>query len=180
MNDSDIIELFFARNEQALAETDAAYGSYCQSIAMGILGNRSDAEECVNDAYLKAWQSIPPAHPTSLRLYLARIVRNLSLTRYRHDHRLRRNRDLEVSLSELEACIPLREDQAGELKDLLERFLRGEEPMDRRLFVGRYWYGYAPKILAADNGLSVNAVNLRLMRVRTRLQDFLEKEGYHI
>ncbi len=180
LHDIDIIELYFARNEQAIAETDSAYGRYSQSIALSILGNESDAEECVNDAYLKLWQNIPPARPASLKLYLGRIVRNLSLTRYRHGHRQKRNRDLEISLSELEECIPMREDQAGELRPLLEFFLRGLAPLDRRLFLGRYWYGYAPRVLAESNNLTANAVNLRLLRVRTQLKEYLEKEGYHL
>ncbi len=180
MNDQDIIALYLARDEAAIRETDAAHGRHCMSISMGILGNRSDAEECVNDTYLRAWNTIPPAHPTSLRAYLACIVRNLSISRYRERHRQKRNADLEVSLSELEACIPMREDQANELLPLLERFLRAEDASDRRLFVGRYWHNYSPKILAEANGLSKNAVNLRLMRMRERLKEFLEKEGYHL
>ncbi len=180
MNDTDIIALYLARDEAAIRETEAAHGRFCMSIAMGILRDSRDAEECVNDTYLKAWNTIPPVHPTSLRAYVGRIVRNLSISRYRTMHRRKRNSDLEVSLSELEACIPLREEQSGELLPLLERFLRGEDSLDRRLFVGRYWYNYPPKTLAQANGLSANAVNLRLMRVRGRLKEFLEKEGYRI
>ncbi len=180
MSDHEIIALYLARDEAAIRETEAAHGRFCMSISMGILESRSDAEECVNDTYLRAWNTIPPAYPTSLRSYLGRIVRNLSISRYREKHRHKRNADLEVSLSELEACIPMREEEADELLPLLERFLRTEEPLDRKLFVGRYWHGYTPKILANAHGLSQNAVNLRLMRARERLKIFLEKEGYSI
>ncbi len=182
MNDSDaaIIELYFARDERAIAETDATYGRYCMSISMGILESISDAEECVSDTYLTAWQTIPPKRPTSLKLYLGRIVRNLSISRYRRERRHKRDRTPEVSLSELEACIPMQEDQSSELRDLLEHFLRGLGDLDRRLFVGRYWYGYAPQTLADAYGMTANAVNLRLMRVRENLRHFLTQEGYSI
>ncbi len=180
MNDTDIIALYLARDEAAIKETEAAHGRYCMGISMGILNDRSDAEECVNDTYLRAWNSIPPANPPSLRHYLGRIVRNLSISRYRENHRKKRNSDLEVSLSDLEACIPMREEEAGDLLPLLERFLRGESPLDRKLFVGRYWHNYSPATLADAHGLSKNAVNLRLMRARERLKEFLEKEGYHV
>ncbi len=180
MNDIDIIDLYFARDERAIRETDASYGRYCMGISMGILNSKSDAEECVNDTYLRAWQSIPPHRPLSLKIYLGRIVRNLSISRYRANRRQKRDRTWEVSLTELEDCIPMREDQSGELRALLERFLRGLEPLDRRLFVGRYWYGYPPRSLAAAYNLTPNAVNLRIMRVRERLRAFLEQEGYRI
>ncbi len=180
MNDKDIIALYLARDEAAIRETEKAHGRFCMSLSMGILNSRSDAEECVNDTYLRAWNSIPPANPPSLRNYLGRIVRNLSISRYRERHRQKRNSNMEVSLSELEACIPMREEQGGELLPLLERFLRAEDLLDRQLFVGRYWHGYTPKILAEAHGLSKNAVNLRLMRARERLKIFLEKEGYTV
>ncbi len=180
MKDFDIIALYQARDERAIAETEAAYGRYCMGISLGIVGNTADAEECVNDTYLRAWQTIPPKNPPSLKIYLGRIVRNLSLSRYRDRHRKKRNAALEVSFEELSECIPMREEEAGELLPLLERFLRQEEPLDRRLFVGRYWHNYPPKTLAEAHGLTPNAVNLRLMRVRERLRAFLEKEGYHI
>ncbi len=178
MTDHEIIALYLARDEAAIRETGTAHGRYCMSVSMGILGDRRDAEECVNDTYLRAWNSIPPANPPSLRTYLGRIVRNLSISRYREKHRQKRNTDLEISLSELEACIPMREEQAGELLPLLERFLRSESVLDRRLFVGRYWHNYSPQVLSEAHGLSQNAVNLRLLRVRERLKVFLEKEGY--
>lgn len=180
MDDREIVSLFFARDEGAIRACEAAYGRYCMGISMGILASEADAEECVNDTWLRAWQSIPPTDPPSLKAYLGRIVRNLSISRYRERHRHKRNADLEVSLSELEDCIPMREEQAGELLPLLERFLRGCDPLDRRLFVGRYWHNYTARTLGEANGLTANAVSLRLLRVRERLKEFLEKEGYHL
>ncbi len=180
MTDQDIIALYFARDEAAIRESERAHGRYCMSISMGILDSRSDAEECVNDTFLAAWNTIPPANPPSLRSYLGRIARNFSISRYRERHRQKRNSDMEISLTELEACIPMREEQADELLPLLECFLRTEDALDRKLFVGRYWHGYAPGVLAHAHGLSKNAVNLRLLRLRERLKKFLEQEGYSI
>ncbi len=179
-NDADIVALYFQRDEQAILETEAAYGRYCMSIAMGILHHAPDAEECVNDTYLRTWQTIPPNRPSSLKLYVGRIVRNLSISRYRTQHRKKRDASMEISLSELEECIPLREEQSAELRELLNEFLAELKPDDRRLFVGRYWYAYAPRTLAKAYGLTTNAVNLRIMRVRARLKQFLEERGYHI
>ncbi len=180
MNDREIIGMFLARSEEAIRACEATYGRYCMGISMSIVANVSDAEECVNDTWLRAWQSIPPQNPPSLRAYLGRIVRNLSISRYRERHRKKRNADLEISLSELEDCIPMREEQIGDLLPLLERFLRGCDALDRRLFVGRYWHNYTVRVLAEANGMTANAVSLRLKRVRERLKEYLEKEGYHL
>ncbi len=180
MNEREIIALFFARDEQAIAACELVYGRYCYGISVGILASAPDAEECVNDTWLRAWQSIPPTDPPSLKAYLGRIVRNLSISRYRERHRQKRNADMEISLSELEGCIPMREEEAGELLPLLECFLRGLDETDRRLFVGRYWHNYTSRTLAKAYGMTPNAVGLRLMRVRERLKAYLEKEGYHL
>ncbi len=178
--DRAIIALYQERDEQALRETEAAYGRYCMGIALGIVGSRSDAEECVSDAYLRVWQTIPPKDPPSLKLYLGRIVRNMAISCYRKSHRFKRNAWMEISLSELEECMPMPEESSPHLRELLEQFLRSESILDRRLFIGRYWYGYPPQTLADAHGLTPNAVNLRLMRSRQRLKAFLEKEGYRI
>ncbi len=180
MNDREIVGLFFARNEGAIRACETIYGRYCLGISMSILASQADAEECVNDTWLRAWQSIPPQNPPSLKAYLGRIVRNLSISRYRERHRQKRNADLDISLSELEDCIPMREDQVGELLPLLEHFLRGIDERDRRLFVGRYWHNYTVRTLADANGMTANAVSLRLLRVREKLKEYLEKEGYHL
>ena len=106
MQDDRIIELYFARDEQAIRHTADKYGSYCMAVSMNILQCEPDAEECVNDTYLKTWNSIPPQRPSSLRYFLATITRNLSFNRLRAKHAERRNVDLEVSLDELEECLP--------------------------------------------------------------------------
>ena len=104
MNDQDIIALYFDRNEQAIAETDKSYGKACMQVSMNILQNRPDAEECVNDTYLKTWNAIPPTRPNSLCAFVCRIARNLSLSRLRDLRRQKRNQELTLSLDELEAC----------------------------------------------------------------------------
>ncbi len=180
MDDQDIISLYFARDEAAIQETAVKYGCFCHGVALGILGNASDAEECVNDTYLHTWNSIPPQRPTSFKAFLGRIVRNLSIDRYRSLHLVRRNRDMEIMLSELEDCLPTQDAEVGEseLSELLDEFLTGLEPLDRTLFMGRYWHTYPVNRLAAHYGLTPNAVSLRLRRTRERLRSFLMERGY--
>lgn len=179
MRDNEIIELYFARDEQAIVETEKAYGKYCQSIAMQILGNPSDAEECTNDTWLSAWKSIPPKRPSPLKIFLGKITRNIAISRYRANHRKKRAH-IEIALSELEDCVPMPEDSTAELRFLLDRFLGTLEDTERRLFVGRYWYAYTPETLAKAYSMTRNAVNLRLMRTREKLKNYLEKEGYRL
>lgn len=181
MKDADIVALYFARNEEAIHESQRAYGNYCTAVAMNILSSPADAEECVNDTWLKAWQSIPPAKPLDLKAFLGRITRNLSLDRFRTLTRHKRNRDLEVAMEELSEAIPLPDDTKDSLlKQLLGEFLAQAEPLNRRLFVGRYWHGYSVGKLARHYGLTENAVSQRLIRTRKALKEFLEKEGYRV
>ena len=179
MTDQEIIALYYARDERAIIETDRQHGAACMRTAMRILDSRPDAEECVNDTYLKAWNSIPPEKPGVLPAFLCRITRNLAITRYRALHRRKRNRDLEVSLDELSECIPVAEEEDA-LKYLIDRFLRGQDELDRRLFLGRYFHSYTVRRLAVAYGLSENAVSLRLYKMREKLRISLEKEGYQI
>ncbi len=179
MTDQEIIDLYFARDEQALFETQKRYGASCMRTAMRILDSRPDAEECVNDTWLKAWNSIPPERPNVLAAFLCRIARNLAITRYRALHRLKRNRDLELSITELSECIPAKEED-DTLQHLIDSFLRGAGELDRRLFLGRYFHNYTVRRLAAAYGLSENAVSLRLFKTREKLRAYLEKEGYSI
>ena len=176
MDDKQIISLFFARSEQALTETERQYGRYCMTVSMNILKREQDAEECVNDTWLRAWNAIPPTNPTSLKAWLGRVVRNLSLNRLR----ARRNRDTELALDEFAGCLPLREEDADELPALLDEFLVQSDPLDRKLFVGRYWYAHPVKQLAEVYGLTPNAAAIRLYGMRERLRAFLEGRGYTI
>lgn len=177
-----IIDLYFARDERAISETDARYGRLCLQVSLGILGegSRPDAEECVNDAYLRTWNSIPPTRPHSLRAFLCRIVRNLSINRLRDLTNPRRARDLTVSLAELEACIPAPAEDDRELARHISDFLKKLDTLDCRLFMGRYWYGQPVKALASEWKLSANAVSLRLLKTRERLRTYLTERGYMI
>ena len=180
MNDQEIISLYFDRDEQAIAETDKRYGKTCMQVSMSILNSRPDAEECVNDTYLKTWNAIPPARPRSLCAFLCRIVRNLSINRLEELTAAKRNRDLTVSFEELEACIPLPDEASPELAELLESFLRKEGETDRILFVGRYWFACSVEELARRTGLTRRAVHMRIFRTRERLRAYLTERGYGV
>lgn len=179
MDDKQIIQLYYARDEQALSESQCKYGTYCYGIAMCILESREDAEECVNDTWLRAWNTIPPQNPPSLKTYLARLTRHLSIDRYRAMHAKKRDANLTQLLTELDGCAPEGE-VTSTLREDLTAFLRALPDEERNLFVGRYWYAYTPKVLAAHFGLSRNAVNLRLMRTREKLKAYLTERGYTI
>ncbi len=183
MEDNRIIDLFFARDEQAIRHTADKYGAYCKAVSMNILHSEPDAEECVSDTYLKTWNSIPPTRPGSLKLFLARITRNLSLNRWRSWHSDKRNRDLEVSLTELESCFPSPDDLpdgGGQLAELLNEFLEAQPKTDRVIFVQRYWYSLSAARIAEEQGMSENAVWVRLHRIREKLRGYLNERGYNL
>ena len=179
-SDEEIVELYFARDEQAIAETDRKYGKVCMQVSMNIVESRPDAEECVSDGYLKTWHSIPPTRPASLCAFVCRIIRNLSINRLRDMKAERRNKDLTLSLEELEACISVDESHADILPGLISSFLEGLEEIDRKLFMGRYVHATPVKDLAKTYDMTPNAVSLRLRRVRLSLRDYLEQRGYRI
>ena len=186
MNDQDILDLFFARDEQAIVETANAHGAYCYGVAMGILHSPPDSEECVNDTWLRAWNTIPPKRPDVLRTYLARIIRNLAISRYRRDHAEKRAHAPMTPLHELAECLPDPEGSPAdavsseELRRALHAFVAGLEGLDRKLFVGRYWHAYSPARLAAAYGIKENTVNQRLYRIRERLRRDLTERGYRL
>ncbi len=177
--DQEIIELYFARDEEAIRATDEAYGNFCASLAMNILHNKSDAEECVSDTYIKVWQTIPPKRPPSLKTYLAHITRNFAISRYRKRHAKRRDSGLEIPLSELEDCLPDVE-QNTELKEILNDFVASLPALDRKLFVGRYWYAYDLSVLSGAYGLAPNTIAQRLYRMREKLRVILTEGGYSV
>ena len=179
MDDRDIIALYFARREQAIAESEKAYGRYCMAVSMNILGREADAEECVNDTWVRAWNSIPPENPRSLKAFLGCIVRNLSLNRLRD----RKNADMTLALDELTECLPAADDgmiDGGELISTINRFLGTLPAVDRRLFVGRYWYAHPIPTLAKAYGLTNNNASVRLHRIREALRTYLEERGYSV
>lgn len=185
MDDKDIIGLYFARSEQALAETERKYGPYCHSIAYHILDNHDDSKECVNDAYYRVWNAIPPKKPNSFRAFIGRITRNLALGRYRADHAKKRGGGcVEVALEELqEAAASLPPDEAvceAELAQLIDAFLEDLTPQARIFFVRRYWYLSSVKEIAADCRVGVSKVKMSLLRSRNALKECLEKEGVSV
>ena len=182
MEDGRIIGLFFERSEQALEELDRKYGAAVKKTAANILSDRQDAEECVNDTYLRVWNSIPPQKPNPLVSYVCKIARNLALDRYRSNTAEKRNGNLDLVLEEMEECIPSNmsvetELEAKELTQEINRFLSALPKDDRFLFVRRYWYGDSVADLAAMTGGSANRISVRLFRIREKLRNTLTKEG---
>lgn len=186
MDDGKIIELYFARAESAVAETDARYGAWCRAVARGILGNDQDAEECVNDAYLRVWNAVPPERPTRFRAYLGKIVRILALNRQSAlIARKRGGGEATLALEELSECLPagaspekITEDR--ELVAAIDRFLAGLPAKARMIFVRRYWYMSPVRDIARDLGLKEGSVTATLCRTREKLRAFLEKEGLEL
>lgn len=178
-HDAGIIDLYWRRDELAIRRTAERYGPLCMHTALGILQNHADAEECVSDTYLKTWNAIPPARPTCLSAFLTRITRNLAIDRYRARMRAKRGGNVTVMLSELSECIPAPEEgNTEELLGHIKDFLRGQDELDRRIFVGRYFHAYEVKALASGYGLTRNAVSLRLHKTREKLRAYLHERGY--
>lgn len=186
MDDSSIIELYWQRSERAIVETDGKYGAFCRRIALNILRVQEDAEECVNDTWHSAWRSMPPERPDSLRAFLGRITRNLSLSRWRASHAAKRGSGaVDALLSELGDCIPApggveERVELGELSAIISRWLEGLDADDRALFIRRYWFGDAVKTLAAECGVSANSMAQRMSRLRSSLRTQLEAEGVEL
>ena len=184
MNDLEIIALFFARQEKAISATADKYGNYCHAIAYNILFNWSDAEECVNDTYLGAWNSIPPQSPDPLRSYICRIVRNRSLKKLRANTAIKRGSQFEISLSELEECIPdnSMDEQLSisELSAQINAFLTVLPKDDRLMFVKRYWFSESISELADAFGITENNVSVRLSRIRGKLHQYLNRKEANI
>lgn len=186
MEDAQIIELYWARSETAIAETAGKYGSFLHSIAWNILRSRDDAEECVNDTYLRTWNAIPPARPSAFRAWLGRIVRNLSLDRWKEARTQKRGGDeMELLLGELDACVPEphgpeRQLEDQEIADLIGRFLRSLPAEQRIMFLKRYWYGEDLAAIAAALRCKPGKVKSSLYRTRNALRSYLEREEVYL
>lgn len=181
MTDAEIVQRYWRREETAIAETQARYGAYCMQIAMNILSSREDAEECVSDTWLQAWNTIPPQQPRSLRAYLGRIVRNLALNRWNHNHAQKRYSGMEQLLSELENCIPAPDTtqqklETAALSEIISDWLETLPRDDRILFVRRYWYGDTLQELAERTGVPADKLAQRMLRLRRGLKAALERE----
>ena len=183
MDDNKILDLYFARSEQAIMETDQKYGSYCFHIASHILSNPSDAEESVNDTYYTAWKLIPPRRPQRLATFLGKLTRNLSIDRWRKNTAGKRgNGETQLLLDELEECLPGGEnpEQAFSKKELLRcvnSFLEALTETERKVFVCRYWYLDTTQKIADRFGFSQSKVTAMLHRIRGKLRKRLEREG---
>ncbi len=184
MEDNEIIRLYHQRDEEAIAQTDLAHGAFCRRLAFHLLSNREDVEECINDTWLAAWMRMPPDWPASLRAFLGRITRNLSISRFRKMRAAKRYAGMEVLLSELDECVP---DNATQLQleqriisEIITHWLDSLDREERILFVRRYWYADTVKELAAEQGMTANQMARRMQRLRESLRLTLEKEGVEI
>ena len=184
MDDEKIIELFFARSEQAIGELDIKYGKLCHNLSHSILGNHSDAEECVNDAYLGAWNAIPPAKPNPLQAYICKIVRNISLKLYYRREAAKRSSTYEVAMAEMENCLSSTdtvetEVEARELARIIEDFVETMTAENRVIFMLRYAYSDTYADIAERVGLAEKNVSVRLSRIRQKMKQYLiEREVF--
>ncbi len=184
MEDKRIIELYFARNERAIAESDAKYGRYCHAIALGVLCDRLDAEECVNDTWADAWNAIPPHRPYVLSAFFGKITRRIAIDRWRCKTAARRGGgEMELALEELEECIahPLSVEQAVEAKRLAEvmrAFVSALPSAEQKVFVLRYFHLEPLEAIARRLGFSQSKVKSMLMRTRKKLKGQLEEEMF--
>ncbi|MBR6274042.1 MAG: RNA polymerase sigma factor [Lachnospiraceae bacterium] len=186
MEDKEIVGLFWERNEQAINESQNKYGSYCYTVSYNILEDRSDAEECVNDTWLKAWNAIPPNRPSVLATFLGKITRNLSFDRYKEKHREKRGgHNVDLVLDELEEIVSGKDDPEErylrkELMREINRFLGKLPEKKRYMFIQRYWYGMTITKIAERFLVSENNATVTLSRIRKELKEYLEKKEYGI
>ena len=182
MDDKSIVELYFARSEQAIKETDIKYGGYCHGIAYNILGNREDSDESVNDTYLSAWNIIPPRNPNPLAPFLGRIVRQISIDKWRKKTAYKRGGgQIVLALDELGECVDfgVSIEERLEQKELIHgirKFVAGLPDIERKVFVCRYWYLDSQTDIAKRFGFSESKVNSMLHRIRGKLKRYLRQE----
>ncbi len=180
MTDQEIIQLFISRSERGISEISAKYNKICTHISFNILNNKADAEECVNDAYLGVWNSVPPTEPNPLLTYLCKIVRNISLKKYYKSTAKKRNSQFDLAIDELENYIPDKntvEQQAEtrELTVIIESFLDSLSAENRVVFMRRYWFGDSYQDISERVGISSKNVSVRLARVRNLLKEHLKE-----
>lgn len=186
MEDQEIIQLFWARNEYAVQEASRKFGSYCRSIAKGILNNHEDSEDCVNEALMRAWEAIPPKKPSSLCAFLGRITKNIALDRIKRSERKKRGGGklalVYDELAEIVSDGSSVEDnmERKEMMSAISNFLRGSSDKNRQAFVLRYWYCRSVPEIAAELGIKEQHTYVILSRMREKLRNHLKKEGYDI
>lgn len=186
MEDNEIVELYFSRNDRATLATAEKYGGYCMAIAKNILGCSEDAEECVNDTYLRAWNTIPPHQPRELRAFLGKITRNLAFNRYKSARAEKRGGgEIALVLDELSECVSGSEDVNGEIdrKELikeLDLFVSGLSEQKRSIFIRRYWYADSVEDIAKEHKITRAAAAKTLERLRRQLSEYLKERGFDI
>ena len=183
MTDSEIVDLYWQRSERAIAETDNKYGRYCHHIAYAVCSDRQDAEECVNDTWLRAWNAMPDKRPSLLSTFLGRITRNLAINRLEKRTRQKRGGgETPLALDELAECLPseadpVREIELQELREAVHRFVEGLGETEQKVFVARYWYLASVEEIAQRMNFSRSKVKSMLYRLRGRLRERLTEEG---
>lgn len=185
LEDTEIVDLFFARDEAAIDNCRVKFGALLQRLSFNILGIDEDAEECVSDTYIKAWDSIPPQKPVSLTAYLCRIARNLSINKFREKKAQKRGGGKDMLLSELCDCVPdpsgvEQELDSKELGALINGFLTSLDEDDRNLFLRRYFFAESLNVLAFECGMTPKQLASRMFLLRRKLRTQLEKEGVSI
>lgn len=184
MEDNQIVEMYFNRNQNAIQETNIKYGKYCHSIAYNILNDLRDSEECVNDTWLQAWNSIPPHHPDVMSAFLGKITRNLSLNRLMSQKALKRGAgQVPLALHELEECVSgsnTDETDEGYITEVINDFLEASKVRDRKIFVCRYWYMDSVADISRQFGITESNTGAILHRMRTRLRNYLIDRGIRI
>lgn len=184
IDDEKIIEMFFERSEQGIRELDIKYGKICHNLSYNIVNNWQDAEECVNDAYLGAWNAIPPTRPNPLLSYIVKIVRNISLKIYYRKEAAKRSSHYTIAMEEIEACIAdpntvEAEIEARELARIIESFLDTLTLENRVIFMRHYWFSDSCKDIAEIVGLSEKNISVRLTRIREKMKQYLiEREVF--
>lgn len=183
MDDRKIIALFWQRTDRAITALSQKYGMLLQGIAMNILADLRDAQECVNDTYMALWNRIPPEKPEPLCAYICRTLRNIALKRRRDDRAQKRNSEYDLSLDELSGCLagPSLEEnlEARELGRAIDAFLDTVTKENRIIFLRRHWFGDSVKEISSAMSISENAVSVRLHRTRNQLKAYLIQEGYY-
>ena len=190
MNDERIVDLYWERSEEAIAQTKKKYEKYCRKVSYGILQNHEDADECVNETYLRAWNSIPPARPAKLSTFLGKITRNLSLNLCEKKNTQKRGSgQAEIAWEELESCFSdgfdphdtvVQSQESEQIVQILNDFLGGLKKEHRMIFVSRYWHLNSIEHIADNFGLSESNVKQILFRTRAKLKSTLQKEGIEI
>lgn len=186
MEDNSIIQLYWDRNDRAIRATADKYGRYCKTIAKNILSNEEDAEECVNDTYLNAWNTMPPHWPKQLSTFLGKITRNLSFNKYKHDRAEKRGGgEIALVLDELIDCVSDTDSveqivDRRELIGAINTFVRGLSAEKRSIFVRRYWYADPVSKIAEDHGMGAGSVSKVLERTRKQLKAYLTERGFEL